>query len=161
MALFPPLSLGKQTLISLVYRYLIRKNITWLNACGGFGVRHLASKLNCQKITSSSDRIYIYYSTVSRFHLIREQFHVVTLINAEFVPYPQLQLKLMCEEFLNNQQNLTMTESVSIFCQCLPSALQYLHENNGHQSVIHQDVKSNNILLVQCRNSDYKIPRYY
>lgn len=57
----------------------------------------------------------------------------------------------MCERFLNDQQNLTMIEFVSIFWQCL-SILQYLHENNFQ--ILHRDIKSSNI-LIQFKKSNH------
>lgn len=69
-----------------------------------------------------------------KFHLINQQFHIITFFNVEFVSYSQLQLKFMNEEFLNNQQNLTMTQCVSIFCQYL-SILRFCMKTI-HQSCI-------------------------
>lgn len=86
-----------------------------------------------------------------KLHLIRQQFHIIKIFNAKFVSHLQLRLKFICEQFLNNQRNLTIIKFVLIFCQYL-SILQYLHKNDS--SIVHQNIKSSNI-LIQFKNSNH------
>lgn len=71
----------------------------------------------------------------------------MTLLGEDFTnPWPQLRLEYVPEGSLDNQENISTTESWSILCQCL-SALAYLHEHNP--PIVHRDIKPANILIQQ------------
>lgn len=72
------------------------------------------------------------------------------LLGSDFVPNPQLRLEYVSRGALEDHDNISPTECVSILCQCL-SALNYLHRSDP--PVVHRDIKPANI-LVQRRASD-------
>ncbi|KJZ70657.1 hypothetical protein HIM_09930 [Hirsutella minnesotensis 3608] len=70
--------------------------------------------------------------------------HIVKLYEYFLTPYPRLHLEYMPEGSLDDQQNVSADEALSILRQCL-SALTYLH---GQQPpIVHRDIKPGNILV--------------
>ncbi|KND93537.1 Serine/threonine-protein kinase RAD53 [Tolypocladium ophioglossoides CBS 100239] len=77
--------------------------------------------------------------------------NIVQLLGAEFTPYPQLRLEYVPGGSLEDHENISTVECVSILRQCL-SALKYLHGSDP--PIVHRDIKPGNI-LVRVRCSDH------
>ncbi|POR35146.1 Serine/threonine-protein kinase RAD53 [Tolypocladium paradoxum] len=76
--------------------------------------------------------------------------NIVQLLWADFTPHPQLRLEYVPGGSLENHEDISTIECVSILRQCL-SALEYLHGRDP--PIVHRDIKPDNI-LVQSRGSD-------
>ncbi|KAI2618210.1 protein kinase [Hypoxylon sp. NC1633] len=75
--------------------------------------------------------------------------HIVHLIEATFTHQPKLYLEYMPCGSLEDQADITYSETVTIVRQCL-SALSYLH--GRYEPITHRDIKPANI-LVQSRSN--------
>ncbi|KJZ69149.1 hypothetical protein HIM_11467 [Hirsutella minnesotensis 3608] len=70
--------------------------------------------------------------------------HIVKLYKYFLTPYPQLHLEYVPGGSLDDQENMSAGEALSILCQCL-SALTYLH--GQEPPIVHRDIKPGNILV--------------
>ncbi|KJZ70488.1 hypothetical protein HIM_10117 [Hirsutella minnesotensis 3608] len=70
--------------------------------------------------------------------------HIVKLYKHFLMPYPQLHLEYIPGGSLEEQENISADEGLSILCQCL-SALTFLHSQEP--PIVHRDIKPGNILV--------------
>ncbi|KAM3549399.1 hypothetical protein ARSEF4850_008879 [Beauveria asiatica] len=80
--------------------------------------------------------------------------HIVQLITSSFTPHPQLYLEYVPCGSLEDLEDISYNETLTITSQCL-SALAYLHGSEA--PIAHRDIKPANIFIQYRRHGDISI----